>query len=175
MFQLNFYPHLDIYHTAFRAICIGRAIPKLPVDGYRLVYFFLTFPFELKIVRMRGSKFKKLAESFEHLRPYRWAVEPSHTFLQMTEFQTVAVRALAHKAIVDREALKTEEFKLSPNFQEHPALRSEVGSFASARRSALDALLEVIGEHGISGKEGLKARSGLMPFKYDVNDNAVLN
>jgi hypothetical protein len=175
VFQLNFYPHLDIHHTAFRAVCIGIHRTTLPLDAYRLLDFFLTFPFEVGIIRLRGSKLKRLAEAFEAARPYRWTSEPAYTFLQMIEFQTAAVRALAQQAVVDRIALGSDRFQLSSGFEPQAGLRKAIEEFVSARGDIISAVLEIIEDHGVTGDNGLKARSGLMPHKYDVSDDAILN
>ena len=145
------------------------------MDGYRLIDFFLTFPFELGVVRLRGSKLKTLAQSFETFRPYRWTSDPLYTFLQMIEFQTVAVGALVKKGVLNANAFDSDKFEISADYVVHSELSAQVDEFISTRFAALEALLEVIDEHGITGKDGLKARSGLMPYKYDVGANVVLD
>jgi hypothetical protein len=175
MFQLNFYPHIDLHHAAFRAVCLSRRIATLPLDAYRLADFYLTFPFELGMIRLRGAKLKKLAAHFEKFRPYRWSSDPLQTFLQMMEFQTVAVRALARERVIDRSALEEGLFSQDRNFELNGGLAEKVEDFLAERGAIVDAILEIIRDHGVSGKDGLKARTGLMPFRYDPEADVVLD
>ena len=173
MFQLNFYPHLDVHHAAFRAYCVGALVPTLTVDAYRMLDFFVTFPFEIGIVRLRGKKLVKLARQYEYLRPYKWSSEPLSVFLQMEEFQNSALRTLARKGVLSRAALDDDVFlveKIDDGQAEIYGLASE---FVEERRPVIEEFLALIEKYGVSGDDGLKARTGLMFFKYDPAKNVV--
>ncbi len=175
MFQLNFYHHLDFYHATFRALCISEKIQSIHVDEYRLLDYFLAFPFELGIIRVRGGRLKKEAAKFEVHRPYHWVSDPAFTFLQMTDYQSVAVRSLAQKGLLKKVALEQDVFEREPSVPVHKELITDVDEFLADRGSVLDILIELFDEYGLTGDGGLKSRSGLMPHKYDVEIDADFN
>ncbi|MGR6331372.1 ABC-three component system middle component 5 [Sphingomonas sp. XXL09] len=170
MLGLNFYPHQDVYHSAFRALALAEPAAGIADDAYRILDYFMLFPFDLPIIRHKGAQKKRIASQFEGLRPYKWHASPSSTFLQLAEYQSIALEMLRKRELIDLKCLKlTDKAKLDSR------LSAERNRFVSSMRPVIDYLLSLLGEFGLYGEGGLKDRSTLMTFKYDVKSHAVVN
>ena len=167
MLGLNFYPHQDVYHTAFRALALARITGGIRDDAYRILDYFTIFPFDLPIIRHRGALKKRLAKQFESVKPYKWYASPSSTFLQLAEYQTIALDMLRERNLIEQK-----EVKLTEIFTIDATLIKEFDKFVERMSPVIDYILGLNAEYGLYGEGGLKDRSTLMTFKYDVKNNA---
>ncbi|MEG3170556.1 ABC-three component system middle component 5 [Sphingomonas sp. LB3N6] len=167
MLGLNFYPHQDVYHTAFRALALARITGGIKDDAYRIVDYFTIFPFDLPIIRHRGAQKKRLAEQFASVKPYKWYASPSSTFLQLAEYQTIALDMLRERDLIERQELRLTEL-----FAVDAGLMAEFDGFVERMSPVINYILGLNAEYGLYGEGGLKDRSTLMTFKYDVKNSA---
>lgn len=172
MFSIGFYPELDSHHAIFRYFCISRRFPKLRVDTYRIIDYFFLNPFDLHTFRTSGHSHRKLSETFSNLRPYRRTSEPAGVALQMWQFQQACLSALARREFISPSALSNDVVLLVE--EDIPVLmRSLVEAEIKAKSDVLDFLESMIARYPLGGQGGLKDRSGLLDFRYDVKNAAA--
>lgn len=167
MLGLNFYPHQDVYHSAFRALALAHPAAGIADDAYRILDYFTLFPFDLPIIRHKGGEKKRIASQFAHLRPYKWHASPSSTFLQLAEYQSMALEMLRKRNVLEQESLK-----IANDATLNAGLLDKCNEFASSMAPVINYLLSLLNEVGLYGEGGLKDRSTLMTFKYDVKSHA---
>ena len=171
MLGITYHPSRDPYHCAFRAICIlehdGAGEYDLPV--FRMVDFYLLFPHALKAVtslpadvrrEFRRRSIHKLHE------PYQSLPEPRALFRQLESVQTAAYQHIAAAGVLDPDAFRVGKVKrgaqeLSDEF------RGEVRAASIAATEVLEFLTDYLAAIPLYGPNGLKARTGLMEFRYD--------
>ena len=178
MFSLNFYQEYDAYHAAFRVVRLrSLLLSARPADSYRIVDYFLCFPFELGRLRLgRGmSRHRQVAARYEYRRPYRYALNAEQVALQMWPFQQVALKGMANLSLLDASELARERVRWA---DESPSQLSGLDALAdevNAQETDLLELLEMLLErYPTTGPESLKARSHLLPTQYDVRTSNVL-
>lgn len=171
MLALNFYPHLDPYHAAFRLLALCRYTGGMDQDAYRILDYFSLFPFDLTVIRHRGGEKKRVASHFEAMRPYKWNAQPASTFLHMSSYQDVALSSLKGRGVV------IDGVRVLPSSEASfdPGLLKSLDEFVLQRKRALNFVLKIEAEFGLYGEGGLKDRSSLMTFKYDVKRDVTLN
>lgn len=167
MLGLNFYPHQDVYHSAFRALALARPASGIPDDAYRIIDYFTLFPFDLPIIRHKGAEKKRIASQFARLRPYKWYASPSSTFLQLAEYQSIALEMLRKRKVIETGSLKLAEDAILDI-----SLAVKCDEFIGSMAPVINYLLSLLNEFGLYGEGGLKDRSTLMTFKYDVKSHA---
>lgn len=175
MFSLNFYPQSDVYHTAFRAIAVAKRAGPLAIDAYRIFDYFILNPFELSIVRNRGSAHKQLAASFEGERPYKWKAEPASVLLQMIDYQSMAISTLLQRSILDAENYKIGNIALSTSYVPNEDFRSSLEKFIAGRDRIFLMLESLTEKYGLNGEGGLKERTGLIDHRYDVKQHDIFD
>lgn len=173
MFSLAFYPEFDAHHAAFRALCIGTKFRSFPVQTYRIVDYFYLNPFDLHTFRMTGVAHKKISAKFDHLRPYHRSTEPAAAALHMWQFEQSALTMLARRDFISAAALAADTVSFTPHQAIPDTLKEAMRDDLEAKSEVLDFLVGVVGRFPLSGKGGLKDRSGLLDFRYDVKSNAV--
>ncbi len=172
MFSINLYPEYDAHHALFRALCIRERFQRLPVPLYRIIDYYFLNPFDLHSIRMPGGKHKKLSKEFEHLRPYKRAVEPASLAIHMWQFQQAALHILARRSFVSTAALSNEVVNFSDEAVPSEFQR-ELAVELKTKGDVLDFLGEFVSRYPLSGPDGLKDRSGLLDYRYDVKSNAT--
>lgn len=171
MFSIAFYPEYDGCHAAFRALCIKSKFPRLMIDQYRIVDYYFLNPFDISSLRMPGNSHRKIAESYSDLRPYKRATEPATVAIYMWQFQQAALVTLARQSFINSAALANDAVWFEDKLPTSEELNKEVLIAVDSKRDVLDFLATAIEKFPINGPGGLKDRSGLLDFRYDVKDN----
>ncbi len=166
--MLIYSPVFDIYHCCYRAIRILRKTPsvELEIERWRILDFYLLFP-----VLMTDFRFPTEYKEFRRLIPskqgkYRNVGDPKRIFFRMEPFQSAALNFLASHGVIlsrdliDRRKIKWNEAACPPqlknlvdNEADDPVIQLLTGPFMSI---------------DLFGKSGLKARSDLFQYRYDV-------
>lgn len=163
--MLVYHPAFDVYHGVFRALLLLESTPSksMQIDTLRIVDLFFVFPYllaEMDFPKGAGIKGRKLAGS-----PSRFNTLPSpRTFLKQSKgLSTLITAALAGKSLISPDALK-----------EGLVMRTSMpvpdGVLSHAKPEDIE-LAEFLGTRiatiSLLGKNGLKARSKLMEYRYD--------
>jgi hypothetical protein len=163
--MLVYHPAFDIYHGVFRALLLlestaGRAMPS---DTLRIIDLYFVFPYllaEFEFPRGAGRKGRQLAGV-----PSRFNTLPAPRIFmaQMQGLHTLVAAALAGRGLILGDALKSGNVVRTGT-----ALPQHLLNQARPEDIELAAYLgTTIATIPLLGKNGLKARSKLMEFRYD--------
>ncbi|WP_414445376.1 ABC-three component system middle component 5 [Burkholderia sp. 22PA0106] len=165
--MLIYHPAYDAYHCAFRMLVVAESIPELEVDKARLLDFYLLFPASVQFVRLpanlRGAQ--KIAKSFYN--EYHDPLSPATTFRELRQIQQSALRCIAASGLIDIRRLEVG-FVRRTDLSLPSDLRSRIKAFLLQRESLADTILFGLGSIPLRGHDGLKHRSKLMEYRYDV-------
>jgi len=168
--MLIYNPSLDCYHAIFRLLRLLEAGPR---EGYslelvRLLDFYLLFPGELALMKFPHELLSFKASSKKLRNRFSALTNPSMVFHNLKPFQAAAVRNLAGHGLLSLEALKNGEVKRSGaecpsdllgKIKERNSLEKELIYFLTQELTALP----------FHGPLGLKSRTGLLEYRYDVS------
>lgn len=172
MIQLSFQPALDPFHAMFRFARLHGllfSLGELSMDHVRILDFFLVFPYRIDAIRLLPAhrRFRKLAQQYQHQRPYGEQPEDAALFQRMAPMQAVAMETFASGGFYDAERLRA--FWVRPTSSALPIeIAARVSELNQANGDLLEFLRVLATEYQVGGANGLKHRTGLMEHRYDV-------
>jgi hypothetical protein len=163
--MLVYHPAFDIYHGVFRALLLleSAASKSMPSDTLRIIDLYFVFPYllsEFEFPKGAGRRGRQLAGV-----PSRFNTLPApRVFVaQMQGLHMLVSAALAGRGLIQADALKNGTVTRTD-----AAIPQQLLSQARPEDVELAAYLgETIAAIPLLGKNGLKARSKLMEFRYD--------
>jgi len=167
--MLVYHPALDPYHTALRLIAILKRLQGTPVeiDKARIIDFYLLFPSLIRQVSLprRLQALRKAigsrSDSFEYV------TSPRQLYLQLRGISDTTYRALAGQDVVSHANF--ERGFLTFGDEKLPEAVEGVANSLLAREQGLAATIcDTLGQIPLLGSSGLKARTGLAEYRYDV-------
>ncbi|MBW5798618.1 ABC-three component system middle component 5 [Halomonas elongata] len=166
--MLIYDPAFDSFHSALRQYALLReAKSPIEVEAAQIMDFYLLYP-EVFVDFRVSPKFKRWKSySKRQKTPYRNASGSKTSFLSFCTVFNVATSLLVAKGFLNDESVERGSLVLSDNGN---ALVLEVPreNMLSRGDGFLEALVEMYFAFGLYGKNGLKARSGLLEYKNDV-------
>ncbi|MEZ8493475.1 ABC-three component system middle component 5 [Vibrio splendidus] len=168
--MLIYHPAQDINHCVYRLLSImeNTIHREIKIDTYRLIDFYTLFPYLVSLIKplpkplnKHRSKFSNVPEPFEALKNTR------RILFELENLQTVAIQNLLAKNILDKDFFEKGLIKrteLSLPF----LLEEEITSSTLSQEGWFRALIDDLPNVKFDGKTGLKARSGLMEYRYDL-------
>jgi len=164
--MLIYHPAYDAFHCVFRLLSLIANTKRLEISKVRILDFFLTFPAEVKTIRLPPalSTKKKLAANLTNI--YHGPLNSQQVFRDMEHIQIAALNALAGSNIIDRDLLKkgyvertsvTLPDDLQLRIDEKNSLDEPISKF----------IFKELSEMPLFGIDGLKHRTGLMEYRYD--------
>jgi hypothetical protein len=169
MIQLAFQPAFDAYHGIFRYFELLPLVKgKFEIDKYRIFDFYMCFPEEMADFRFSPSD-ARLRREARLASVDRFEAKPNSILLlsRMRPVQLVALETLEREGYLAAGSL--EGGMLIPT-DKLPS--TKLGEKIDTRRSQHAAALNVLGaiseNYSLLGLNGIKARSGLMEYRYDA-------
>lgn len=172
MIQLAYQPALDPFHTIFRLLRLRPVVAaagRLYRAHLRLLDFYLVFPFRIDSIRLlpKHRGYRRLASVYATAKPYGEQPDDVVIFGRMEPIQAVGLETLASYRILDEAELQADI--VVPTGADIPRDLSERVGSANANDEALIDFLRVLAiEYPLSGPNGLKARTGLLEYRYDA-------
>lgn len=165
--MLIYHPAYDAYHCVFRSLLITESINSLEVERLRILDFFLSFPAEIRHIRLprEHSDAKKIAQKLTN--EYRGPVNLKQAFRDMEQIQLAAYTTLAASGVfsathLERDIVYRTDTTLTKDFQDI------LEKSKTSDRGALDYIINGLASLPLLGENGLKHRTGLMEHRYDV-------
>lgn len=167
--MIPYHHALDAHHCCFRIACLMHdgKIPKMEVDRLRLLDFYFVFPqcaidieFPRHLVRLR-KLFHAAPRSYEDVsNSYR-------IFGMMCQIQNQAVHALIGLGMISSELyLSTGAVEKTPKAA---FAFDEIAKNNHVRKDNwYQAIVSELALQPLLGPDGLKARSGLLEYRYDI-------
>lgn len=172
MTQLSFQPAFDPFHTIFRLLRLRAIVEQkgmLHKNMVRILDFYLLFPFRIDAIRMipQHRKFKKLASIYQTAKPYGDQPEDKAIFDRMEPMQIAALETLASYELIHTDRLaggwvKTTGIPVPQELADRAQAANERDS------DLLDFLSVLATDYDLAGENGLKARTGLLEYRYDA-------
>lgn len=166
--MLIYHPAYDANHCIFRMLLLlSHSDPVVRIDEMKIMDFYVLFPHLLKSIRLPAryneykKSFSKLPEPYEHTEKY---IEIFH---QLSEIQNAAIANMLSKDILDIDSYYEGKVKRSDN-KLPESLSRHLKGCAYGDDMWFTFVAKEIPRIGINGPKGLKARTGLMEFRYDV-------
>lgn len=159
----------DIYHCAFRILFSLSVLPEkeYPLGFIRLIDFYVLFPHMVSKVRL-PAKYKSLKNKLKGKQnSYNDIPSPKRLFNDLYNIQIQCVNFLSSLSLIDRE--KVIEKKILKSNTDFP---SDVADLIKHEISTNENLIQIINslsEIPYNGTNGLKSRTGLMEYRYDVD------
>jgi hypothetical protein len=161
--MLVYHPAFDAYHCLFRSIAILEAYPKMEIDRLRILDFCLSFPTIITQFKLPAglNSVKKAAISVAN--PYRDPISAKSVFINVAPIQSAAFSCLTATGLttISSNLLARTDVILPESIKQRCLdLRKEEKVF-------FENILFVLMDLPLLGPNGLKARSGLMEYRYD--------
>ena len=174
MTQLSYQPAFDPYNAVFRLLQLrngGWFEKAIHYDALRIADFFLLFPFYLQDKDNRYKPehraIRSVGKKYEAVKPYSRLPDKRTLFRRIEPFQVAAISSLVNGGFVQAESWEQHTVKATET--ELPeALSTRLQGENSANIELIKAILKLIQEYPLTGKDGLKHRTGLLEYRYDV-------
>ena len=166
--MLIYHPKNDIYNCMYRFISIAKLLPKEDFSFTRLrIYdFFFLFPhlaLDISFPRIKGiAQLKKQAHLFQI--PYEKLPDKKRLFSEISDYHIQALHILKAKNIFD---VNEDILSLGENFVVE-SVKSLFNENVYITNDFFSQLINALEHVDTSGENGLKARTGLMEFRYDA-------
>jgi len=167
--MLIYHPAFDIYNCIFRVLQLLSYTndAEIEVDKLRIWDFYLTFPREVRKIKfpMELSALKKVFKEKEQ-NLYEDLIDPRRIMDRMKPYQLAALKALASYGFIDKDSLSKNVVKKTN--KEIPLELKQQLSELSVEKLNILKLITGFKDLPLYGDFGLKARTGLIDFKYDA-------
>jgi hypothetical protein len=170
MIQLSYQAALDPFHALFRLLRLWPILSKgpLPHETVRILDFYLLFPFRIGDIRIAKPhlRFKRLAKTYAHTKPYGEQPEGPAVLNRMEPIQNAALNTLAANGFIDPDRLLLGEVRVTD-----VPIPDDIASRVNAANKNQVELMEFLGllasDYNLLGPDGLKDRTGLLEYRYD--------
>ena len=166
--MLIYHPAFDVNHARLRVIqLLDHAKPQeLQFDMLRILDFYFLFPHLLAEIKLTRGMTRLKRELASRANKYNRVPSPRMLIRQMEGVQEAAVRALEAGRLLDLPSAGVSVVKRSnvPLPTELVRVISEQPEDEKALASTLATEVALI---PLNGPDGLKARSGLLEYRYD--------
>lgn len=167
---LMYHPAFDANHCLYRIVSILNATGDAPISWslLRMLDFYYLFPSQLKNIKpwpREMQKFKshaaKIPDQFEDL------ANPVRTFFELQPFQKTATLELIAKGLLSKSSFEND-FMVLESSSLPPTYIDLLETDDFLKSDTFKIITEGLPKAAFSGVNGLKSRSGLMEYVYDI-------
>lgn len=166
--MILYHPLFDVYHCLFRILLLLETSNKKEMEKERLriLDFYLLFPHALKSFRF-PKHLKSKSKFVNSLKTSYEQFGSSYIlFLKLTPFQDSALGHLISTNIINKDKFEIGIIERTSTFLPEEVINSFKKPDIDSNLVSL--LSGFFTEINLDGTDGLKARSGLIEFKYDT-------
>jgi len=165
--MLIYHPAYDAYHCVFRTLLLTDSLVAIEIQKLRILDFFLCFPAELSKVRLprEHSDAKRLAIQLRN--DYHGPISINQAFRDMEHIHLATFRSLAASAVIDQTNIEQGIVKRT-GIALKDELKRKIESVAERDKIILEYIVNRLGALPLNGLNGLKDRTGLMEYRYDI-------
>ncbi|SRR5579862_1027002 len=168
--MLFYHPAFDIYHSAFRILRILDSSPKhvFEIERLRIFDFYLLFPSQISKFRFPITLLRQKRQ-FQNENPYQQIQDPKRIFFRLEPYQICALKSLAARQFIDASLFL--ERKISRTEKALPdGLNEALQKANKASPTIIEFLMNSLLSLDLYGKSGLKGRSDLFEYRYDITN-----
>lgn len=168
--MLMYHPAFDANHCVYRIVSILHATADAPISWslLRMLDFYYLFPSQLKNIKpwpreiqKLKAKVMKIPDQFEDLS------NPARTFFELQPFQKTAMLELIAKGVLSKPSFDKGLMELEPDSLPS-AYTALLGTDDFLKSDAFNVITKGLPNAKFTGGSGLKSRSGLMEYVYDI-------
>jgi hypothetical protein len=171
--MLIYHPAFDIYHGVFRLLRILSVSPKqrFEIERLRILDFYVLFPNELLKFTF-PAKLKSKRKQFQKDNPYQIINDPKRIFFRLEAYQICAIKCLVARQFVESDLFL--EGKISRTDKPLPdGLNAAIEKANNASPALIEMMNDSLLRIDLYGKSGLKGRSDLFEYRYDITNAAT--
>lgn len=165
-----YHPAQDVNHCVFRLLLILEHTEheKLNTDVYRLIDFYTLFPSLLKLLKTLPVPVNKCRKVFSEVEePFESLKNTKRILHELEALQSVAIQNLLAKKLLDIDEYNKGYLKRSS--VDLPAIFIDALNKSNlVSKEWFKGLVNEFPKAKFVGSSGLKARTGLMEYRYDV-------
>lgn len=165
--MLIYHPAYDAYHCIFRMLAVIKVIPSLEVDKARLLDFYLLFPSAMSKIRLPQPLFRARQIAKTAANIYRDPINPSATFRELHHIQEAALKCIAASGIIDIDKYAAG-IVVRTELAIPESLAKQLDVFVENQAESARFVLNELSTIPLKGINGLKDRTELMEYRYDV-------
>ena len=165
--MLLYHPAFDLYHGIFRCLQIlhGLQITRIERERLRVYDFYLLFPLEITTITNLPQLLAKERNKFENYKQHEEISNPAAVFYQLELTFENSLKAMRDFGILSEEPttgwLKVDSSKIPQDLAQSVISRTEeVAEIIDFFRNVLQAI-------PLTGVDGLKQKTHLLPYRYD--------
>jgi ABC-3C biological conflict system middle component len=171
MNSLTFQPAFDVFHTMFRYLRIRDALNDEVVhrDQLRIADFYLAFFFRAESIRLKpkDQSIRKIARRVGPSSSYQRQPDDALLFARMGPIQHASLRSLVHYGYFAVDETGTS-FVAKTSLQAPDDLQERIKQANVTDHEVIEAIVRLIRDYPLTGRDGLKSRTALMEHRYDV-------
>jgi hypothetical protein len=148
-------------------LAVAERVSETEVDKARLLDFYLLFPAMVASIRLPAAMrdARKLAKAEANV--YHDPLNAATTFRELRHIQEAALRCVAASGLIDKVRFEAG-YVTRTDLQIPDELKQKVDAFIAQRQPVADVVLKELASIPLRGHDGLKHRTDLMEYKYDV-------
>lgn len=165
-----YHPAQDINHCVYRLLLITELSEheQLGVDLYRLIDFYTLFPYLLRLMAQFPSPIHRFKNTFKEIpEPFELLKNTKRILYELEHLQSIAIQNLLAKGLLDSESFKSGYLKRTFKSLPEP-LTVAIRESRFLREEWFKVLINEFPKAKFTGSNGLKARTGLMEYRYDM-------
>ncbi len=164
--MIIYHPAYDVNHCSYRILNILNSIGdnKVHCDMLKIINFYYVYPHLLKRMEVFPKPLNYQAKKIKSINdPFELTPNPSNLFFEMSPTQETAILSLLQRSLIN-----VENNIISLEKQNMPKELIQVFKNDKFTKSDIfKILVACLPKVKLDGNNGLKARSGLMEYKYD--------
>lgn len=168
--MILYHPATDFFHCWMRiATMVDRlGNDSIEYDRARIIDYYLCFPHALLQCRLPASFSNKVRKSVHALdKRYEDDLSIHQAFQQMRAIQHQVVMDMVGRGLLERTAYLEGLLVVSDSSQAHDVLVQVTAKWSGKESEARSTIIDALGSLSLNGHNGLKARSGLLEYRYD--------
>lgn len=165
--MLIYHPAYDAYHCLFRMLAILERTGRVEVDKLKILDFYILFPSMLSDIKMPRNfiGIKKIASGIYN--QYHDPINPKVAFKEMRYIQEAAIKCMLAAGYIISEDLDSGYVQRSK--KELPSeIALKMKSFLDDKEPFSSFITNDLSTFHLAGPDGLKARTQLMEYRYDI-------
>lgn len=169
--MLMYHPAQDVNHCVFRTLLLleHTVHEYIDLELYRLLDFYIVFPHMLKHISPLPTDlraYKRLLAKIPD--PFESMLNTKRILYELESLQTAAIHSLIAKQLVDIDSYKAKQIKRTST-SIPKELSAIIRSSEQAQNEWFRMVVNELPTINFGGKNGLKRRTGLMEFRYDMD------
>lgn len=169
--MLIYHQAFDLYHGIFRMMKLLNSLDAediIWVDQFRILDFYLLFPSQLLEIKFPtdARRYRKTIQ--DCYNSYESISDSRRLFWRLEPYQTLAIKALVAYGFIDNALFVNDRKIQRTNKSYSNNLQNAIENISANEASLLELLTGPLRKVDLYGNSGLKARTGLFEYRYDI-------